>query len=805
MILKNIKIENFLSISSLDFNLESAGTVVVVGNNGAGKSSVLEAIYYALFGKLYRGLRYSDAVVNNTAKKNCAVILTLSIPEGEVVISRYRKHSVHKNAITLTLNGQEVQSVRSQETQKTIEALLKIDQDTFSRVVLIGQGLAKKFTDMSDKELKEFIEGLTGGSLFSSAFNAVRDEYSDLDSRRLFIEGQLEILNSSLTRNQQLLEEETEKITREKESHVQEINTLQILIANTTREIAEIEKKLRDFTFAAEAEIKKKEEEEAKVISSLRLLEDNRENLAKSKRSLEEEVRNSFDSEISTMETWAKTQQDTVVSHIIETTALLQRKQDIYRETEKKGLNEATEIQAKFSKDIQNITEMLSNTRGSLKNLPRLPNMPLLESEKNRILSDLEELQNKLSSILDSVCPTCSQKLTKKMVDAIANTTIYPEMGTLNENLDKITKEIEYNQKVTLEIENSRKSLEIMVETLQNSLDAVHAAEKEAREEAQSRNSALLLSIQEEIRGVQVNLSGLQDQKSEILNKLAVFKKDIEAKIRESSTKKTVDLLKQLMDVDNQIAEKNSMLQAIRSSLSQLTRGHDNTSLKDELDKKRKLVEKTEERIEGIKNIDYYIRWNHIHQDLSRSQEEVDKRKVELDEIKEDVYISDYLKKMFGTSGIRSYLLDGVLQDLNRRLYYYCDKVFDSLIRVSLKSSTEQKSGIVEKIDIVVTTDGGCYALSSGGEQRKVDIVLLLAFRDFSRNSSTFSCNVEAYDEIFSFLDADSTNRIANILAGEKSADTKIIITHRNDFSLVFPHKVVNVVKKEGYAEYNWS
>ena len=104
MVLNRLSIQNFLSIKSIDLELSNQGLVLIKGknldndaidNNGSGKSSIVESLVYALYGRTIRGLK-GDDVVNNVTKKNTKVFLDLVDDQGdEYRIARYRKHHVN--------------------------------------------------------------------------------------------------------------------------------------------------------------------------------------------------------------------------------------------------------------------------------------------------------------------------------------------------------------------------------------------------------------------------------------------------------------------------------------------------------------------------------------------------------------------------------------------------------------------------------------------------------------------------------------------------------------------------------------
>ena len=84
MILKRLEIQNFLSIGQGAIDFDNKGLVLIEGvnedspssiSNGAGKSAIYDALFWALYGKTKRVLENADKVVNNVAKKDCKVTL----------------------------------------------------------------------------------------------------------------------------------------------------------------------------------------------------------------------------------------------------------------------------------------------------------------------------------------------------------------------------------------------------------------------------------------------------------------------------------------------------------------------------------------------------------------------------------------------------------------------------------------------------------------------------------------------------------------------------------------------------------
>lgn len=107
MDITNLSIRNFLTVGHAEIQLDQRGLVLIQGentddtsaaSNGAGKSSIVDAICWALYGTTAREVS-GDDVVNTTAKKDCGVEVTLD-DDGKVYrVTRYRKDKINKNQL----------------------------------------------------------------------------------------------------------------------------------------------------------------------------------------------------------------------------------------------------------------------------------------------------------------------------------------------------------------------------------------------------------------------------------------------------------------------------------------------------------------------------------------------------------------------------------------------------------------------------------------------------------------------------------------------------------------------------------
>ena len=185
MRLRSAEVKNFLSVGDVEIAYENQGLVLVEGrnldsetaeSNGAGKSSTMsEPILWALFGITSRGVS-GDDVIHSEAGKGTSVRLDFERGGHNYAVTRYRKHKEGKNGVVLMKDGVDVSRATTKETDLLIEQAIGIPQRVFLYTVLLGQGTARRFSQLTDASRKEIIEGVTGIRVFDTARKLAKQE-----------------------------------------------------------------------------------------------------------------------------------------------------------------------------------------------------------------------------------------------------------------------------------------------------------------------------------------------------------------------------------------------------------------------------------------------------------------------------------------------------------------------------------------------------------------------------------------------------------------------------------------------------
>jgi DNA repair exonuclease SbcCD ATPase subunit len=257
MIFKSISIQNFFSIADrITIQLHNQGLVLIEGTNkdstaldanGSGKSSIIEAMVWCMYGKTVRGLT-ADAVVNNKIGKDCEVELICLDNDQEYSIKRYRKHSQFKNGLYFSCGGVDLTDGTTQVTQQKIEDFLGIDFDGFIRGPMMPQGSFKRFSQMTDAEQKQFLENALQLNVLSNAKAKTQEQLAEQERH-------IQVLDSTLyeLRSEQLkVKQNTIRLRKElKEAGTEYVLRKAKQLRSLLAEYQDYEKNLQEYKVAS--------------------------------------------------------------------------------------------------------------------------------------------------------------------------------------------------------------------------------------------------------------------------------------------------------------------------------------------------------------------------------------------------------------------------------------------------------------------------------------------------------------------------------------------------------------------------
>lgn len=174
-----VSYRNFLSSGNIpiEIKLNKTHLTLISGKNGSGKSTIVEAIVFGLFGKPYRNIN-KNQLINSINQKQCLVELDFEIGKKKYRIVR----GIKPNVFEIYENGKVLnQNPNIRDHQKVLESqILKMSYKTFTQVVMMGSGNYIPFMELQPYQRREFIEDLLDIKIFSVMNTLVKDRVKSL-------------------------------------------------------------------------------------------------------------------------------------------------------------------------------------------------------------------------------------------------------------------------------------------------------------------------------------------------------------------------------------------------------------------------------------------------------------------------------------------------------------------------------------------------------------------------------------------------------------------------------------------------
>ena len=235
---QKIYIQNFLSVGnpgiSLSFregiNLITGINIDKDSRNGVGKSTLIESLYWCLFGETIRDLK-KEQVVNNINKKNCLVSLDFNIISAESNNSYSIVREAKPSKISITENGVDITKSTIAKADNYIEHLISSTRDVFQNAVIMTANNTIPFMAQKKGEKRKFIEDMLRLGVFGEMSLQARSDQAD--TKRLY-----EIAFDKKQHNKQQVDkqERITKLQQRLELNKQEIEFLYSSIKNTDEE-----------------------------------------------------------------------------------------------------------------------------------------------------------------------------------------------------------------------------------------------------------------------------------------------------------------------------------------------------------------------------------------------------------------------------------------------------------------------------------------------------------------------------------------------------------------------------------------
>ena len=203
---KKIRWKNFLSTGNYftEISLNKDNTNLILGTNGAGKSTMLDALTFGLFNKPFRKIN-KPQLANTVNEKDCLVEIEFNVNGKEYLVRR----GIKPNIFDIEVNGNLLHKEADDRANQRIleENVLKLNYKSFTQIVILGSSTFVPFMQLTTANRREVIEDLLDIRIFSAMSNLLKENMKEKKDQIKSLETKKLNLKEKIEMQQQFIEE----------------------------------------------------------------------------------------------------------------------------------------------------------------------------------------------------------------------------------------------------------------------------------------------------------------------------------------------------------------------------------------------------------------------------------------------------------------------------------------------------------------------------------------------------------------------------------------------------------------------
>lgn len=264
IVFKKVRYRNFISTGNYytEIDFQRSSNTLIIGSNGAGKSTMLDALCFTLFGKAFRSIN-KPQLINAINQKDCVTECEFDIGNKKYKIIR----GIKPNIFEIYQDGDLLnQDAASRDYQEYLEKfILKLNYKSFTQIVILGSASFVPFMQLSASDRRSIIEDLLDIQIFSTMNTVLKEKMSgnkdhvvENNSKLQIVEAKIEIQNTHIKSIQKTNDEKVEEYDNQIKLYNTDILELQEKIQQTSNAInvlqtdvenkIEVEARLKKFT-----------------------------------------------------------------------------------------------------------------------------------------------------------------------------------------------------------------------------------------------------------------------------------------------------------------------------------------------------------------------------------------------------------------------------------------------------------------------------------------------------------------------------------------------------------------------------
>jgi exonuclease SbcC len=839
MIPLNLRISGFLSYHDpVELDFTAIELACISGHNGAGKSSLLDAITWSLFGEA-RG-KSSDVINLRQDVKAAEVALTFQHEANTYRVQR----TLPRNKNTLlefqvrTQNGwKPLTEKTTRETQARIEQTLRLDFDTFVNASFFLQGKADQFTQQNATRRKEVLSNILGLEMWEDYKSRTAEKRKAIEHEVDEIDGRIREIDAELA------EEDLRKARlAELESSLKQLmsqrTTQEAILDNVKRNAALIEEQRKMTAMIAEG-LERARAARAGLESRLTARQSDRDSYAdlvhrareiesahkawqKSRAALEE-----LDAVASQFREYEKDRAPLIEQVAVEKARLEEEQRSLsIEEEEVRDQQPAMEL---LQKQIQRAEALLQETETKIADRLRLENernsarerQAEMKAENEALKTDMNELKERIDSLRSAQgvnCPLCGQALSpehrlatlkqletdgKQKGDRFrSNQAEAAELARrLTEYEGQITRlsaaeseRVQYASEISQLTERlqtlqalvrdwdavGRKRLKEVEKILSTGKYAVEEQKQLAKLDKQLEKLGYDISAHESAREKEIGLRVVEEEYANLKSAKEVIRQIESEIVNLRSEIKLRESEIQTLDADHEQARAN--LEAAQAGAPDLD------AAERELFRLREAENKTRSELGGAQQrVDVL--------EVQRARRAAFEKECE--ELQMQISRYRTLERAFGKDGVPALLIEQALPQIEDKANELLDRLSDGHMSIRFVTQTEYKDkrrdDLRETLDIQISDTAGIrnYEMYSGGEAFRVNFAIRLALSKILAQRKGARLQTLVIDEGFGSQDIQGRQRLIEAINLVKHDFAKIlVITHLDELKDAFPTRI---------------
>lgn len=841
-----LELQNFLAYRNPDpIILEDLHLACMVGSNGAGKSSLLDAITWALWGKARA--RSDDDMIHMGENEMQVTLDFLHTHQRFRVIRKRKLGSVRKSGgrspgqSSLDFfswdENRNVYSLISEpairETQQKINELLRLDYDIFINSAFLQQGKADAFTTKTPAQRKDILSEILGLDRWNQYEETTRDLLRNIQQEMAVLstritEMEIEIAEEPGLRRE--LEEANALLAEAKaavevaEASLAEVAGADIELRSAQEALATVQFNLREREkdlATLDDEIQRHEERLAifqQVLSEAESIQAGYAQLEAARaadRELGEKltVLNDLNQDIAELEQQVASARQEIELEVRQLQTQIEHEQKIVDEGEDVHA-QLLDIDAEIEQ-LESLEEQRTDQQEELSGLKE--EMAASKSIQDNLAQEAENIKERLNLLeqsTDPICPLCQQPLNEEQ-----KTTLITEMqGDLDQRRQdyrdhsirqhEIADEIKQAQTTIAEIGTALKDLP-RLRSQRGGIDqqltaAQAAATRLSANLAQLSERQSVLESEHYAEALRIQLSNARTQRESLgydRTEHQAVREQMETYLNYQDRAKELDLAQQSTP---QIEEALTSAQKRHARWTQnladyVQQAEHQTAEIDRLEVKVAEMKRREDEVSRqrtqLRNAEEKV--ISVEQTL-RSIDKMRVRRAEMIERRSDLAqqetVYEQLKNAFGRDGIPAMIIEAAIPELEDASNQLLGRMTNNRMHVRFDTQREKKSGgVSETLDILIADELGTrdYGMFSGGEAFRVNFALRVALSQLLARRAGAQLRTLFIDEGFGTQDDVGRERLVEAInAIQEDFDLLLVITHIDELKDAFPARI---------------